>query len=919
MLLYRHLLITSVASLILLTGFSMIAAAEAPRGKDAYDKQVKPVLTQYCYDCHGDGMDKGHLALDKYSDFTSMLKDRKLWESVREHVTTHVMPPENKPQPTLAERDAIVQWIDDQVFWFDPTKSDPGHITLRRLNRVEYDNTVRDVFRIKSRPSEAFPPDDTGYGYDNIGDVLSLSPLLMEKYLRASRKVAEEAVWIKEPERKEVEKGASDFVVTEGQGGIMDGFSTLFTNGEMTAKITMAEDGIYRMQSYVTATQSGPEKAKYAFTLDGQVVKDGEITEAYDHDKPNDGWQTISADFVLKKGEHKVGLRFLNDFGDPQAKDPKKRDRNLLFMSMTVEGPIKFRAPEQSEFLKWVLDGKSLNEPQLMIKGTDFNDGEGANYFYENSAFLAANGFVHRDVEVNTAGDFQINLVASADPAGSEGAKFSAKLGEVDLGTFEITGKKGVQQTFRVKAPLKAGKQELKITFLNDLWESGKDRNMAIHNIMLEGPINPTSLTLSREKVQEWIARIGMKTLRRPLDTEEQGKLFALAEMAAKEGASIQENLSVISEALLCSPKFLFRGGADAVGQPENGIALVDEFTLASRLSYFLWSSCPDDELLTLAAKGELRKNLPQQFQRMVKDWKSYALSENFAGQWLQLRDMDVVAPNNYMFPEFSKNGIASSMKRESEQFFDFIYRQNHSVLEFLDSDYTFLDEKLANFYGIKGVKGKEFRKVSLAGTPRGGILTQGSILTLTSHPNRTSPVKRGKFLLENILGTPPPPPPQNVPAFKEDKASRSQGTLRQQFEAHRSNPSCASCHAFLDPMGFAMEHYDAVGRWRDTDNKAPIDSTGKLLTGQAFDGVEQLRKLLANERKNEFTKCLVENLLIFSLGRGLEYSDKPFVKQMVQNAEKNGYKFQDIVFSVIESTPFQKMQANQAKKVAEK
>ncbi len=916
---YCHRLSAAVASVTIATGFSMIAAAEAPRGKGAYDKEVLPVLSQYCYDCHGDGMDKGHFTLDKHGDFSSLLKDYKFWETVREHVSTHVMPPENKPQPTIQQRDTIVKWIDDQVFWFDPTKTDPGHITLRRLNRVEYDNTVRDIFRIRTRPSEAFPPDDTGYGYDNIGDVLTLSPLLMEKYLRAARKVADEAVWIKEPERKEVEKGASDFAITEGQGGIMDGFTTLFTNGEMSTKITMAEDGVYRMQSYVTATQSGPEKAKYAFTLDGQVVKSGEIKEAYNHDKPNDGWQTISADFVLKKGEHKVGLRFLNDFGDPQAKDPNKRDRNLLFMSMTVEGPIKFSAPEQSEFLKWVLEGKSFNDPQLMIKGTDFNDGEGANFFYENTAFLATNGFVHREVEVNTAGDYHINLVASADPAGKEGAKFSAKLGELDLGVFEITAKKGVQQTYRVKTPLQAGKQNLKITFLNDLYEDGKDRNMAIHRITLEGPVNPSSLTLSREKVQEWIARIGMKTLRRPLDAEEQSKLFALAEMAAKDGASIQENLSVISEALLCSPKFLFRGGADPVGQPENGVALVDEFTLASRLSYFLWSSCPDDELLKLAAKGELRKNLPQQFQRMVKDGKAYALAENFAGQWLQLRDMDVVAPDGRMFPEFSKNGIAGSMKRESQQFFNYIYRENRSVLEFLDSDYTFLDEKLANYYGIQGVKGKEFRKVSLAGTPRGGILTQGSILTLTSHPNRTSPVKRGAFLLENILGTPPPPAPQNVPAFREDRASRSQGTLRQQFEAHRSNPSCASCHAFLDPMGFAMEHYDAVGRWRDTDNKVAIDSTGKLLTGQTFDGVEQLRKVLVNERKNEFTKCLVQNLLIFSLGRGLEYSDKPFVKDMVQKAEKNGYKFQDIVFAVIESPPFQKMRVNQAKKVAEK
>lgn len=915
---WHHLFIASCSG-ILIACVSEIAGAEAPRGKEAYEKQVLPVLNHFCYDCHGDGVNKGDLALDKYKAFAEMMNDRKLWDTVREHISTNVMPPEGKPQPTMEQRDIVVKWIDDQVFWFDPTKPDPGHITLRRLNRVEYDNTVRDIFRIKTHPSEAFPPDDTGYGFDNIGDVLSLSPLLMEKYLRAARKVADEAVWIKAPERKEVEKGSTDFVITEGQGGIMDGFCTLYTNGEMTSKITMNEDGVYRMQSYVTATQSGPEKAKYAFTLDGQVVKEGEIKEAYNHEKPNEGWQNVSSDMVLKKGEHKVGLRFLNDFGDPKAADPNKRDRNLLFMSMTVEGPIKFRAPQQSEFFQWVLEGKPLNDPQLLIKGTDFNAGEGTNEFYENTAFLASDGFIHRDVEVNTPGEYKVSIVASADQAGKEGAKFSVKLGDVDFEAMEVTAKKGVQQTFQLKTTLKAGKQDLKITFLNDFYEKGKDRNLAVHSISLEGPINQATLTLSRDKVREWIARIGMKTLRKPLDDEEMAKLMALAEMAATDGASITENISVVCEALLCSPKFLFRGGADPVGQPENGIALVDEFTLASRLSYFLWSSSPDDELLKLASKGELRKNLPQQFKRMVGDRKAYALSENFAGQWLQLRDMELVSPDNRMFPEFSKNGIAYSMKRESQMFFDFIYRQNRSVLEFLDSDYTFLDEKLANFYGIKGVSGKEFRKVPLAGTSRGGILTQGSILTLTSHPNRTSPVKRGKFLLENILGTPPPPPPQNVPAFKEDRASRSKGTLRQQFEAHRANPSCASCHAFLDPMGFAMEHYDAVGRWRDTDNNQAIDATGKLLSGQAFDGVEQLRKVLVSDRKNEFTRCLVENLLIYSMGRGLEYSDKLFVKQMVKSAEQNGYKFQDIIFSVIESAPFQKMRVNQTKKMVEK
>jgi hypothetical protein len=319
-----------------------------------------------------------------------------------------------------------------------------------------------------------------------------------------------------------------------------------------------------------------------------------------------------------------------------------------------------------------------------------------------------------------------------------------------------------------------------------------------------------------------------------------------------------------------------------------------------------------------LAKSNQLRAHLQEQVQRMIKDWKAVAFTENFAGQWLQLRDVTLVAPDNKRFPEFTGK-IAFDMLRESQMYFDHIFRDNSSVLEFLDSDYTFVNSRLAKYYGLPtdGLKNDEFKKVSLAGTPRGGILTQASLLTLTSHPNRTSPVKRGKFLLENILGTPPPPPPQNVPPFKEDRNSRLSGTLRQRFEAHRANPTCAACHAFLDPMGFAFEHFDAVGRYRELDNNTKIDATGQLLTGQKFDGVAELRKLLVENRKNEFTSCLAENLLVYALGRGLDYTDKPFKDGVVQRAEKNGYRFQDMIMSVVESVPFQRIRLEDVKNVA--
>jgi hypothetical protein len=909
---FRSLVLTA-----LVPALSAVLVAQEPRGKAEYEKHVMPMLVEYCYDCHGDGMDKGDFALDKHTEYTALMGDKKLWDTVREHLTTHVMPPENKPLPSNEARNKVVEWIDNEIFWVDPERPDPGHITLRRLNREEYNNTVRDVFGVTSRPANSFPPDDTGYGYDNIGDVLSLSPLLMEKYMRAARKVAEEAVWLRPPGLHKQERSGDAFKVTEGKGGGIQGATALFSNGDLTTKVQIKEEGLHRLALRISATQAGPEKAKYAVWVEGKEVLQGEVQPEFNPEKPDEGWDRISVDVPLKAGWRTVVVRFLNDFSDPEAGEEHRRDRNLLVQEVEVQGPLKFRGAWQSKFLTWLVDGKGFTPPQLVLPGSSFDDGAGANDFYDDSVMMAASGHIQREVEIPEDGEYRLHVVASADQVGDEGAKFSLTLDGKDLGTQEVTAKTGTEQTLQLKVPLKAGKFPLKLSFLNDSYskETG-DRNLLVHKIIVEGPLHKRTDLLAKEEVQKWLPKMGVKVFRRPLDPEDLEKLTALAEMARADGAGMIETISVVTEAMLCSPKFLFRGGADPVGEAHNGSVLVDEFTLASRLSYFLWSSAPDDELLKLASEGQLRKNLRAQITRMIGDNKGWAMAENFAGQWLRLRDVELVAPNRRMFPEF-QGRLAFDMKRESQLYFDHIYRGNRSVLEFLDSDYTFMNENLAKFYGMEEgkVKGKEFKKVSLAGTPRGGILTHAGILTLTSHPNRTSPVKRGQFVLENILGTPPPPAPQDVPAFGEDRGAKVTGTLRQRFEAHRSNPACASCHAFLDPMGFALENYDAIGRWREKDNKQPIDATGKLLTGEPFNGAAELRKVLLEARKNDFTRCLVENLLIYSLGRGLEYPDKHFVKLLTKQAADNGYKFQDIVIAVAESVPFQKMRAGGSRK----
>jgi hypothetical protein len=394
--------------------------------------------------------------------------------------------------------------------------------------------------------------------------------------------------------------------------------------------------------------------------------------------------------------------------------------------------------------------------------------------------------------------------------------------------------------------------------------------------------------------------------------------------------------VTVALQAVLVSPHFLFRG--ELQPEPDNPKAVhpINEFALASRLSYFLWSSMPDERLFALAERGALRRNLASEVKRMLKDPKSRALVENFAGQWLQLRNLDIVTPDRKVFANFDDT-LRSAMRRETELLFDTILREDRSVLEFLSADYTFVNERLARHYGLlfgpraagekarKGDRGKitlapslpfslsdanatsdhEWRRVSLRGTSRRGVLTHGSVLTLTSNPTRTSPVKRGKWVLENLLDAPPPPPPPNVPELKEGK--ELQGSLRERMEQHRADPLCASCHARMDPIGFSLEHFDGIGGWREKDGEAAIDAGGSLVTGESFDGADGLTDLLLKSKKEQFIRCLADRMLTYALGRGLEFYDKCALDEITRQLAKKDYTFSALILEIVTSTPFQK------------
>jgi hypothetical protein len=405
------------------------------------------------------------------------------------------------------------------------------------------------------------------------------------------------------------------------------------------------------------------------------------------------------------------------------------------------------------------------------------------------------------------------------------------------------------------------------------------------------------------ETAREIIGAFARRAYRRPVTRTESDRLLRLFQMADQDGETFEASVKVALTAVLVSPHFLFRGELQPDPNDPGTVHPIDEFALASRLSYFLWSTMPDEELFGHAERKTLRKNLEFQVRRMLNDPRANALVDNFAGQWLQLRNIRLVAPDPKTFPDFD-GALRDAMQKETELFFANIIREDRSVLEFLEANYTFVNERLARFYGIDQVVGDDFQRVSLKGTGRGGLLTQASILTVTSNPTRTSPVKRGKWVLDNLLDSPPPPPPPDVPELEEGGVLT--GSLRQRMEQHRENPMCASCHARMDPIGFGLENFDGIGAWRQKEGEFAIDPSGKLVTGESFDGVADLKRILLKNKRDDFARCLTRKMLTYALGRGLEYYDKCAVDQIRRRLARNRYKFSTLILEIVKSTPFQ-------------
>jgi mono/diheme cytochrome c family protein len=820
-------------------------AATAP----TFELTVQPFLAKNCYACHNAKGNSGGLNLQEFTTAKAVMENRDEWEKVLRRISSGEMPPRQLPRPDAGELKQVTDWLQNEFDRADKNaRTDPGRVTARRLNRAEYNNTVQDLLGVNFDPADDFPQDDAGYGFDNNGDVLSISTVQMEKYLAAAEVVARTAVY--GPQSAKPVTARYQPVGRRRPGD----FDNLFFNTHPWLSITNYDETGLMMPNAFHVT--------HRFPVTGDYV----IRATPDNGQRPPGSEPLEVAAFVDGVQ--VGITSID--GQLEGK--------------TQEFPVRVTAgehwvavgfPRQFEGLPPLYGGKNPSKRPIPAARGRGGRGRGA---------------------------------------GAAPANAVAKNNNDDAASSVLFTPAGAPPGTRLSRP----------------------DNMGIQSIEIGGPRNPDTRPLpeSLKKIficgqykgehpagcdRQIIAHLARLAYRRPVAPGEVDKLMAQARRVRLRGDPFEEQIAVAIEAMLVSPNFLFRIEKDPpAAKTVRNVALtadtyrLNDYDLASRLSYFLWSSMPDDQLMHAAETGTLHRPevLNAQVRRMLKDPKIGRLVQNFGGQWLQFRALESHVPDFYKFPLWD-NYMRISAVKETELFFGNIIREDRSITDFLDADYTFANQYLAEFYGLHDVKGPEFRKVSLAGTPRRGLLGQVSVLTASSYGNRTSVVLRGKYILETILNAPPPPPPPNVPDLDAANAGED-ATLRQRMEVHRANAVCASCHSKMDPLGFGLENFDAIGSWREKDGKSPIDASGTLPDGKSFNGPAELAAVLSSKR-DVFAQCLVEKMLIFALGRGLEGSDRAEVKKITAGVIAGQYKFSSVVLGIVNSVPFQMRRADRS------
>ncbi|MDH3532928.1 MAG: DUF1592 domain-containing protein [Gammaproteobacteria bacterium] len=786
------------------TGIALLALTGVCGAQHAADPaRYDQTLNQYCITCHNDALQTAGLSLQRMKA-ADVGASAATWEKVLRKLRARAMPPNGVPRPADTTYASLATYLEAQLDQHARRYPQPGRPSMRRLNRTEYVNSIRELFAIEVDGDMLLPPDDAMFGFDNIGTVLTLSPLLVERYIAAARKIRLQAL------------GNPDIIAKFDYYAVPEGL--------------LQDD---RMGDDLPFGSRGGIAVRHDFPADGEYVIQLRLQRNY-------------RDYIrgLVNKEHRLDVRMNDERIELFTFGGEKHGRSSGLYSTSAQGDV---AQEQ----------------------------------YERYADQ----------------DLEVRFFAEAGP-------------QLITATF-------LQENFLYEGPLrpehtvydytqyKGGKPALKSLAIGGPFAvRGHGETVSRARILLCTPATDADEACARRIV----TRLARHAYRRPPMPQEIDVLLGFYRQGQQRGG-FEEGVGAAIERILAGPEFLFIAERVPENVPPGELYAVSDLELASRLAFFIWSQIPDEELLDLAESGQLQDAdvLEQQVRRMLDDPRSRALVENFAAQWLTLGKLNIAAPDIEIFPYFDEN-LRQAFRKETELFIDHVLRQERPLLELLTADYTFVNERLAKHYQIPDVYGNHFRKVKLPDDERGGLLGQGSILTVTSYANRTAPTIRGKWILENILGAPPPPPPANVPGLREKNDAGVILTMRERMEQHRANPVCASCHKVMDPLGFALENYDAIGRWRTVDaaSATPIDASGALPDGTAFDGPLELRAVLLAKRKDDFIYTAVEKLMTYALGREIVHSDAPFIRAIIEQAQPDEYSLPSLITAVVKSTPYQ-------------
>src|SRR5262245_49509475 len=759
----------------------------------------RAVLDQYCFTCHNQRSKTAGLALDAM-DLSAIGRDAETWEKVVRKLRSGMMPPQGSPRPDNATRSNLVTWLTTALDQAAAANPNPGRPLLPRLNRTQYATVIRDLLSLEVDPAVLLPPDDAAYGFDNIGDVLGISPVLLERYMDAAGKIS--ALAVGDPDigpasdTFRIRQDASQDIHLEEM--------PIGTVGGIMAKVTLPLDGDYVFTVRMFRTNLGVTRGleyehQIEYAVDGQRVHTFSMGGEADF-KANLVNMTKLGDEIDERGHIKLPLK---------------------------AGPHVITAA----FLERSAASNPTRLQPFIRSSTDTRDTSGHPHF----------------------------------------------------------------EMFSVTGPFNA---------------TGSGDSPSRRRVFSCRPATRADEEPCARKIGTTLAR---RAFRGDLTDADMKRLMAFYQ-SGRQAGGFEKGIQTALQRVLASPKFVFHVEAEPASIKPGGTYSISDLELASRLSFFLWSTVPDDELLQVASKGTLHTPavLEQQVRRMLADPKIEALTTNFAGQWLYLRNLKNMQPNSEEFPDFDDN-LRQAFEQEALMFFQSMVKEDRNVLDLMTADYTFLNERLARHYRVPNIYGSQFRRVTLTEDARRGILGKGAVLMVTSHVDRTSPVVRGKWVLENLLGAPPPAPPAVVPPLNESAQREGKVlTMRERMEEHRANPVCANCHKLMDPIGLSMENFDAIGAWRTRDGSTvtnlgtPIDASGVLLDGTKVDGVVALRKALIRQ-PDIFVGTLTEKLLIYGLGRGLAYYDMPSVRSIVRDSAKQNYRMSSLILGIVKSTPFQK------------